>query len=89
MALCISQWAVGFVFPYLFNPDSANLQGKVGFIFGATSFIGFVVVYFYLPETKNKTPLELDAIFEKRATGESGRSRTGQDSSSSGPAEEV
>ncbi|KAL2858521.1 general substrate transporter [Aspergillus pseudoustus] len=65
MALCITQWAVGFVFPYLFNPDSANLQGKVGFIFGATSLIGFVVVYFYLPETKNKTPLELDAIFEK------------------------
>ncbi|KAL2842145.1 general substrate transporter [Aspergillus pseudodeflectus] len=89
MALCICQWAVGFVFPYLFNPDSANLQGKVGFIFGATSFIGFVVVYFYLPETKNKTPLELDAIFEKRVTGESGRSRTGQDSSSLRPAEEV
>jgi hypothetical protein len=86
MALCISQWAVGFVFPYLFNPDSANLQGKVGFIFGATSFVGFVVVYFYLPETKNKTPIELDAIFDKGAHGECDRGHAGPAISSTGTA---
>ncbi|KAL3444239.1 general substrate transporter [Aspergillus insuetus] len=87
MALCISQWAVGFVFPYLFNPDSANLQGKVGFIFGATSFIGFVVVYLYLPETKNKTPLDLDAIFDTGAPGECDRGRTGPGTSCTGTAD--
>lgn len=65
IALCVTQWAVGFAFPYLFNPDSANLQGKVGFIFGATTFLGFIGVYLYLPETKDKTATELDAIFEK------------------------
>lgn len=66
VTLCFVQWLIGFVFPYMFNPDSGNLGGKVGFVFGATTFIGFLGTWLYLPETKNRTPLELDALFEQK-----------------------
>jgi MFS transporter, SP family, general alpha glucoside:H+ symporter len=49
----------------MFNPDAGNLGGKVGFIFGGTTFIGFLGVYLFLPETKNRTAAELDVLFEK------------------------
>lgn len=65
LTLCLVQWLVGFVFPYMFNPDAGNLGGKVGFIFGATSFLGFVGVYWYLPETKNRTAEQLDSLYER------------------------
>jgi hypothetical protein len=64
--LCLIQWTTGFVFPYMFNPDQGNLQGKVGFVFGATTFIGFAGTFFFLPETKNRTALELHELFERR-----------------------
>ncbi|KAH7012940.1 general substrate transporter [Ilyonectria destructans] len=57
------QWLVGFVFPYMFNPDSGNLGGKVGFIFGFTTFIGFLGCWLWLPETRNRTVAELDALY--------------------------
>jgi MFS transporter, SP family, general alpha glucoside:H+ symporter len=64
--LCFIQWTTGFVFPYMVNPDQGNLQGKVGFVFGATTFIGLAGTFFFLPETKNRTALELDEPFERR-----------------------
>ncbi|PVH71105.1 general substrate transporter [Cadophora sp. DSE1049] len=66
--LCLVQWTVGFTFPYMFNPDQGNLGGKVGFIFGATTFIGFLGVFFWLPETKGRTSLELDELFERKVS---------------------
>jgi hypothetical protein len=47
----------------MFNPDAGNLGGKVGFIFGATTFIGFLGCWFYLPETKDRTANELDELY--------------------------
>lgn len=35
-------------------------------MFGATTFIGFAGTFFFLPETKNQTALELDKLFERR-----------------------
>lgn len=66
LVLGVIQWTVGFVFPYMFNPDSGNLGGKVGFVFGSTTLIGFVGVYFMLPESKNRTLMELDELFERK-----------------------
>jgi hypothetical protein len=40
------------VLPFLFNPNAANLQGRVAFIFGATSVLSTVYLYFCHPETK-------------------------------------
>lgn len=58
-------WLVGFVFPYMFNPDQGNLSGKVGFIFGSTTLIGFIGAYLWLPETMNRTPAELDELYSR------------------------
>jgi len=54
------------VFPYMFNPDAGNLQGKIGYYFGATTFVGFLGTWFLLPETLNRTPAELDKLYEKK-----------------------
>jgi SP family general alpha glucoside:H+ symporter-like MFS transporter len=63
LCLCFVQWLIGFVFPYMFNPDAGNLGGKVGFVFGATTFIGFVGVYIWLPEPKGRTAADLDKLY--------------------------
>ena len=52
MSLCFFQWLISFVFPYMFNPDMGNLQAKTAFVFGGTTFIGFLGTFFFLPETK-------------------------------------
>lgn len=49
----------------MFNPDAGNLGGKVGFIFGGTTFIGFVGCWFLLPETKDRTSAELDELYAR------------------------
>jgi hypothetical protein len=56
-------WLVSFTFPYLYNPDSANLGPKIGFIYGALMFIGATWVYFLLPETAGRSLEEIDEMF--------------------------
>ncbi|EEU33692.1 uncharacterized protein NECHADRAFT_56243 [Fusarium vanettenii 77-13-4] len=59
----IMSLVVTIVMPYLINPTAANLGGKVGFIFGSLTFVGFVWTYFYLPETGGRSLEELDELF--------------------------
>jgi MFS transporter, SP family, general alpha glucoside:H+ symporter len=54
-----------FALPYLFNPDHLNLGGQVGFIFGGTSVVCLTYLWFYQPETRNRSYLELDEMFIK------------------------
>ena len=51
-------WAtiVGAVFP---SASTASLAGCFGFFAGMV-FVGIVFVYFYLPETSNRTAPEID-----------------------------
>lgn len=58
----------GFVLPYLFNPDKANLGAKVAFIFGGLCVLSLVYLYFYQPETKGRSYEELDEMFMKHVT---------------------
>ncbi|KAF2714952.1 MFS general substrate transporter [Pleomassaria siparia CBS 279.74] len=55
--------AMNFVLPYLFNPDAANLGAKTGFLFTITSSISAVLIYFYVPELKGRSALEIDRFF--------------------------
>ena len=55
----------GFVLPYLFNPDHANLKAKVAFIFGGCSVLCLIYLWFELPETAKRTYEELDEMFIK------------------------
>ncbi|KAH7161520.1 general substrate transporter [Dactylonectria macrodidyma] len=65
ISLTVIQWVIGFSFPYLFNPDAANLGGKVGFIYGGVTFLGFLLGYLYIPETRKRSVDELDELFRE------------------------
>ncbi|KAK5057537.1 hypothetical protein LTR84_011537 [Exophiala bonariae] len=56
----------GFVLPYLFNPDKANLGAKVTFIFGGLSVLCLVYLWFCQPETTGLSYEELDELFINR-----------------------
>lgn len=49
--------------PYLLSLDYVNLGAKMGFIFGGITTVGTILVYFYLPETKDRTLEEIDEMF--------------------------
>ena len=51
------------VFPYFINPDQLNWGGKVMFLFvGAEVFI-LSALWFFQPETKNRTYHEIDSLY--------------------------
>lgn len=52
-----------FALPYAVNPDQGNLQGKVGFLFGGSLFLCTIFIWFFYPETKNRTFNEIDELF--------------------------
>ncbi|KAB8298140.1 hypothetical protein EYC80_001896 [Monilinia laxa] len=51
--------------PLLINPDSANLRGKIGFIFAGTSTMGTLWVWLRVPETNGRKFEELDWLFQQ------------------------
>lgn len=59
-------WAFNFFVPYMFNADEGNWGGKTGFFFAGLSFISAVVLFFELPEMKNRTYMQLDEMFESK-----------------------
>lgn len=54
-----------FSLPYAINPDQGNLGGKIAFVFGATLVACFVFVFFFIPETKDRTFIEIDELYER------------------------
>ncbi|KAH8897646.1 putative maltose permease [Thozetella sp. PMI_491] len=55
-----------FVLPYLFNPDKANLGGRLGFVFGGLCFPCIAFIWWYQPETRLRSYEELDEMFMKK-----------------------
>ncbi|KAL4866440.1 hypothetical protein BDV12DRAFT_210452 [Aspergillus spectabilis] len=55
--------AMNFACPYMVNPDEANLQGKVGFVFGGLCALAAVWSFFYVPELKGYSVDEIDRLF--------------------------
>ncbi|EGX89837.1 sugar transporter, putative [Cordyceps militaris CM01] len=49
--------------PYLVNPQYANIGVKLGFIFGGVTVLGWLWVFFDVPETKDRTLEEIDEMF--------------------------
>ena len=62
----LSNWLLAFIVTKTFPTMQAGLsvQGTYWF-FGGWCFVGFVFVYFLLPETKGKTLEEIEALFDK------------------------
>lgn len=51
--------------PYMLNTDEANMQGKLGFLFGGLGALCAVWAYLRLPETMGRTYEELDLLFDR------------------------
>ncbi|EXJ80931.1 hypothetical protein A1O3_07219 [Capronia epimyces CBS 606.96] len=56
----------GFVLPYLFNPDKANLGARVAFIFGGLSVLCLIYLWTYQPDTAGLSYEVIDELFIKR-----------------------
>jgi SP family general alpha glucoside:H+ symporter-like MFS transporter len=75
----VSNIIMNFALPQIYNPDAGHLGAKTGFVFTGLSALGAVLVYFFLPELKGRSALEIDRFFEKevKSIGSSGWRDTG------------
>ena len=48
-------WLIGFISPYMINPDAGDMGGKVGFVFFGLGLPLCVLFFFFIPETKGLT----------------------------------
>jgi len=62
----LSQVVANVLEPYMMNPTDWNWKGKTGFFWAGTLFITLVWAFFRMPETKNRTNDELDAMFANK-----------------------
>ncbi|KAH7403272.1 general substrate transporter [Cadophora sp. MPI-SDFR-AT-0126] len=58
--------ACQYALPYLSQSNGANLGAKVYLIFSGWMLITILTVFFCLPETKGRSPAELDEMFAAR-----------------------
>ncbi|KAK1964876.1 MFS general substrate transporter [Colletotrichum sublineola] len=61
-----SSVVVNIVLPYAYNPDAAHLGAKTGFIYVALSALGVALCWFFLPEMKGRSVMEIDRMFNLR-----------------------
>ena len=55
-----------FLNPAILNPLAWNLKAKGGLVWSGFCILSVIWVYFRFPETKGRTPLELDTLFERK-----------------------
>lgn len=56
-------WAMSL--PYALNPDQGNLGGKIAFIFTAVLGLSTIFIFFAVPETKNRSYIEIDELWKQ------------------------
>lgn len=52
------------VLPYISNPGSGDLQGKIRFLFFGFATLGLVISWLIVSQMKNRVPAKVDKIFE-------------------------
>ncbi|KAK6072591.1 hypothetical protein SCUP234_09141 [Seiridium cupressi] len=57
---------ITFVSPFIQDSGYGNIQGKIAFVWGASSIIAAIWAIFMLPELKGRTLEELDELFQKK-----------------------
>ncbi|KAK6444273.1 hypothetical protein ACSS6W_008045 [Trichoderma asperelloides] len=61
----VTNFLFSFFTPYLLNAPYADLQSKVGFIFGALAICSFLFAYFCVPEMKGRSLEDINEMFDK------------------------
>lgn len=56
---------IAVITPYMVNPDEANLQSNVFFIWGGLCTCAFIYAYFLIPETKGLSLEQVDKMMEE------------------------
>jgi len=64
LSACI--WS--FALPYAINPDQGNMGGKIAFVFGGVLVFAVVFIYFFVPETKGRTYIEIDELWSRNVS---------------------
>ncbi|UPK90550.1 hypothetical protein LCI18_001485 [Fusarium solani-melongenae] len=59
----VMQLVTAFTLPYLLFPPYANLQSKVGFIYGSFAVLAVLFTYFCIPELQGRTLEEIEQLF--------------------------
>lgn len=59
---------IQYISPYLQNEGYANLQGKIGFVWGSFAIVAAAWIAFFLPEMSGRSLEELDESFEKEVS---------------------
>lgn len=54
--------------PYIYNDDAGNLGAKIGYVWVGITGATFVLAYFVLPEMLDRTPSQLDQMFEEKVS---------------------
>lgn len=58
-------FVLGYVTPYMVDPDQGNLGPKVFFVWGSTCTLCFCFAYFFVPETKGLSLEQVDRMLEE------------------------
>ncbi|KXL49140.1 hypothetical protein M433DRAFT_158975 [Acidomyces richmondensis BFW] len=56
---------IAVITPYMVNPDEANLQSNVFFVWGGLCTCAFIYAYFLIPETKGLSLEQVDKMMEE------------------------
>ena len=58
--------AANVITPYQLNPSAWGWSARSGFFWGGASSLGLVFVYFFVPEPKDRSIVELDLLFRRK-----------------------
>lgn len=58
-------FVIGYVTPYMVDPDQGNLGAKVFFVWGFTCCLALLFAFFFVPETKGLSLEQVDKMLEE------------------------
>ena len=62
----MTSFLFSFFTPYLLNPPYADLQSKVGLIYGSIAVCSFFFAFFCVPEMKGRSLEDINEMFEQK-----------------------
>ncbi|KAI0483331.1 general substrate transporter [Xylariaceae sp. FL0804] len=63
----LTNFTVAFTLPYLLDAPYANLQSKVGFIYGSISVCSIFFAYLFVPDCRGRSLEDVNRLFESGA----------------------